>query len=245
MQPEDQNQQPEQQPAPVAEQNPPSPISQPKPAMMSSDELKKINNPLIAMQPGERVICQIQRHPVGLLGTYIMDGLVLMLSAIGAFVIVPKYAPDNLHAQAIGWALAAFIFIAIFTFIFSYIAIKVYKGNRWIVTSDSITQLSQISLFNRQSSQLSLHNLEDITVDQNGIIQSILNFGTLHAETAGERAKFVFPYCPNPNHCAREILTAREQFMGGGAFEGKANNNNLPPHDQGPSDPGINIGTNG
>jgi hypothetical protein len=85
-------------------------------------------------------------------------------------------------------------------------------GNRWIITSDSITQVNQTSLFNKQSSQLSLANLEDITVEQNGIIQSVFGFGTLRAETAGERSKFMFQYCPNPNSYAQQNLNAREQF---------------------------------
>jgi hypothetical protein len=225
---------------------------QPENQQTTSQELyKNIDNPLLAMQPGEVVICVIKRHPIGLIQNYVTAGTVIVLAALGAFVIVPMYAPEDIRNQALGWAVVGLIFLAFFVFVFSYIAAKVYKGNRWIVTSDSITQIRQNSLFSKQSSQLSLHNLEDITVNQNGLVQTGFNYGTLHAETAGERSKFVFPYTPNPNQCAREILMAREKFMGGGAYEGKANTNaSLPPHDQGPTDQtnsgdsgaGLNIG---
>jgi hypothetical protein len=235
-------------PQPTPPQTPPSDPGQstgpvqtpapqnPTPAPTPNQGLQNIENPLSAMQEGEQVICDIHRHPAGLLGTYVMAGLILFLGAVGAFVLLPMYAPDTIRSQAVGWGIIGFMFLAFFVVTFSYISIKVYNGNRWVVTDDSITQLQQVSLFSTQSSQLSLHNLEDITVEQRGLFQTAFNFGTLRAETAGERSKFAFPYCPNPNHCAREILMAREKFMGGGSFQGKAGHN---------QDPGVNINTNG
>jgi hypothetical protein len=79
-----------------------------------------------------------------------------------------------------------------------------------VVTSDSLTQISQTSLFNRQSSQLALVNIEDVTAEQNGILAHMFNYGVIRVETAGERSKFVFTYCPNPNFYAQQILQARE-----------------------------------
>jgi hypothetical protein len=72
--------------------------------------------------------------------------------------------------------------------------------------------VQQTALFNKQSSQLSLGNLEDVTVEQNGILTHMFNYGVIKAETAGERSKFTFRYCPNPNLYAQQILNAREQF---------------------------------
>jgi hypothetical protein len=208
---------PEQYPSPVPETNPQpaTPQSQPVAPTLSSA------NPLAAMQPGEQIIAEISRHPVGLLGTYLMGGLILLVAAIAA-VMLPSWVSSDYHHDAIIWSAGAFVFLAFFVFLAMYISAKVYKGNRWIVTSDSLTQISQNSLFGRQSSQLSLHNLEDVTVQQNGIFQTSFNFGTLRAETAGERSKFVFPFCPDPNSKARDILMAREKFMGDGGYPGRS-----------------------
>jgi uncharacterized membrane protein YdbT with pleckstrin-like domain len=108
--------------------------------------------------------------------------------------------------------LAALAFAALIV-MFAWIGAIIYKGNRWIVTSDSITQIQQISLFKKQTSQLSLENLEDVTFEQNNIIQTIFNYGTLKVETAGEHSKFQFPFCPNPKKCAVDVIEAHEVFM--------------------------------
>lgn len=170
-------------------------------------------HPMVILQPGERVICEIKRHPFGILSMYIAG-----LAAVGAVLalafsipsLVEQYAYDeNFMTYAI---LGGVLFLVMIGLIL-VVATVVYWQNRWVVTDDSITQISQISLFNRQVSQLSMENLEDVTVDQNGILQTLFGFGTLKAETAGERSKFVFHYCPNPNKYARLILEVHETFI--------------------------------
>jgi hypothetical protein len=93
------------------------------------------------------------------------------------------------------------------------VATIVYWQNEWVVTDDSVTQINQTSLFTREVSQVPIVSLEDVTVDQTGIIQTIFGFGTLKLESAGERSKFQFQYCPNPNNYARLILEAHEEFI--------------------------------
>jgi len=94
-----------------------------------------------------------------------------------------------------------------------FISTIIYWQNQWVVTTDSITQITQNGLFGRHVSQLSMENLEDVTVNQDGILPHMFNYGTLKVESAGERSKFQFPYCPNPNQCAREILDTHEKFL--------------------------------
>lgn len=172
----------------------------------------KAENPLQAMQPGEQVLFDIKRHPIGLLGTNLVLGFGIVLMTVLAIYLNQQVA-SSANATQIqhylwgGYALIAAIFILIL-----FLSTIVYWGNRWILTSDSITQVLQHSLFNKEMAQLSLGNLEDVTAEQNGIMAHIFNYGSIKVETAGEREKFVFVYCPNPNRYAQMVLQAREAF---------------------------------
>lgn len=172
---------------------------------------KNYNNPLEVMSPGEQVICEITRHPIGLFGLYFGAGAVILILGVGA-AMLPTYA-TSVSDQIKNLAYIIALFGAVFALIFTYIAHVIYTGNRWIVTSDSITQISQTGLFTKHTSQLSLANLEDVTFEQNGPVQSMVGFGLLKVETAGERSKFSFPFCPNPAQCARQIIKAHEDFI--------------------------------
>lgn len=169
------------------------------------------DNPLHVMSPGEQVLCNIKRHPIGLIGVYAITGtmLILLFTAVGMLphFVTDLSSTDRTYAFIVAVALATLIVL------FAWVAIIIYHGNRWIVTSDSITQIQQTGLFRKQTSQLSLENLEDVTFEQTTILQTIFDYGTLKAETAGEHSKFQFPFCPNPKKCAVDIIEAHELFM--------------------------------
>jgi hypothetical protein len=175
------------------------------------DPRQKVNNALTTMQPGETVLCTINRHPVGIIGVYAVIGVVVAVIAGLAFGLAPSFSTGN-DNQAMAVGVVIFFVASIIAVIYALVATKVYWGNSWVITSDSVTQVQQRSLFSRQSSQLSLANLEDVTAEQNGILSHMFNFGVLKAETAGEHSKFMFPFCPNPNFYAQQILRAREVF---------------------------------
>ncbi len=183
--------------------------------MNPSEPEVKVNNPLSSMQAGERNIFEVKRHPFGMLVTYISAGVLVVVAAVVVFAVAPMIFADSSSSQVESLGAVAFVIFSLLVLGFVFIANKVYWGNRWILTSDSLTQVTQRSLFDKQSSQLSLGNLEDVTASQDGILPHMFNFGVLRVETAGERSKFVFVYCPNPSFYAQQILHAREAFEQG------------------------------
>ncbi len=172
-----------------------------------------INHPMVVLQPGERIVAEIKRHPFGILSVY-GAALVALIIAGALAVAAPSYFDSYaFDGNAATYVAAAVILFMVLMGLILVVATIVYWQNRWIVTDDSVTQISQDSLFGRRVSQLSMENLEDVTVDQHGIFPTLFNYGTLKAETAGEHSKFTFPYCPQPNKYARLILEVHETFL--------------------------------
>lgn len=187
---------------------------QPQEPVQQPDTQQDVDNRLLVLQEGERILCTIKRHPIGLFAVYVANTIVVVGFAILMFGILPTVLPssvDQSAARQLG--LVSVVLVAILCSLITLIASKVYWGNMWILTDDSMTQINQVSLFNRQSSQLALTHIEDVTAEQGNIVQQFLGYGTLRVETAGEHSKFQFAYCPNPNMYAREILAARETLM--------------------------------
>ena len=176
------------------------------------DPKKRVANTLTVMQPGERKIVTITRHPFGILRVYVFCALVTILTAALAFGLTPGALNDNSEQQDVLVGTLVLILVAVVAIAFAFIATKIYWGNSWTLTTDSLTQVNRVGLFKRQSSQLALDNLEDVSSEQDGMLSRMFNYGTLRVETAGERSKFLFPFCPNPNYYAAQILSAREAF---------------------------------
>ncbi len=177
---------------------------------VSAQDVEHLNlHRMVVMQPGERVVCVINRHPFGIVQQYIGATLSIAIVSVLVLMTVPgKTTPGIQDLFYAGLAFLAFVLVAVLA-----AATRVYWENHWIITTDSLTQVTQGGLFGAKVSALSLDSLEDITVDQSGALAHMFNFGTLRAETAGEASKFQFAYCPDPVEYARKIIDAKEKYL--------------------------------
>lgn len=162
---------------------------------------------------GNAVQVTIRRHPFGIVALYLQAivGLGVALGLI--YFLIPGLLSDENREQAFRYLSMFGVVATALTAIFLLIATAIYHQNKWVVTDDSITQFTQIGLFRRQISELSMANIEDVTAEQLGLLAELFGFGTLKVETAGERSNFHFLYCPTPNKYAKIVLDARERYI--------------------------------
>jgi len=74
-----------------------------------------------------------------------------------------------------------------------------YYLDLWVITDRRIILIDQVSFFNRNVSIFRLERMQDIEYKITGIIPTLLNFGTLKAQTAGaHESNFVSTGLPDP-----------------------------------------------
>lgn len=164
------------------------------------------------LAPGEQVITEVRQSIIGLIKIYLIA--LIAVAAITTLIIV--LAPDffKTSGSSISGSLsAAMLLSAILLVLIFYTATYIYRQSKLLITDRSLIQILQKSLFIRKVSRLSMADVEDVSTDRRGILASIFNYGTLTVETAGEIENFVFPYCPNPEKYADQIIEARQSFM--------------------------------
>ncbi len=163
----------------------------------------------------ETLVADVRQHPFGLFLIYLQISVALGLGLVLIFAFLPTVSGTiGVSESTVNASAAVFGLIAVvFGIIFIILATRIYKGNQLIVSDKNITQVLQIGLFNRKVSELGMVNVEDVTAQQGGIFPTLLNYGVLKIETAGEQNNFIFNYCPNPNAYAKAILDARLEFM--------------------------------
>jgi uncharacterized membrane protein YdbT with pleckstrin-like domain len=95
------------------------------------------------------------------------------------------------------------------------IAVYVYNGNLFYLTNESIMQYIQSSILTTKEQQINLVNIDDVSYKQQGILQQVLNYGTLRVSTEGdERNPYVFYFVAHPQMVARTINDAMEEATG-------------------------------
>ncbi len=160
----------------------------------------------------EHKLAEVHKHPFGIILIYVQSFVGMLAAAVLIFLVTPGLTPDEETAYLV---IGSFLVIAgLIAVVVLAISTYIYRQNSIIITDRNITQILQYGLFSRKVSQLNIVNVEDVTAVQHGLIPTLLNYGVLKIETAGEQSNFHFAFCPNSGYVAKLILEAREKMLG-------------------------------
>lgn len=170
---------------------------------------------MIEFDPDEVLLAEIRKHPFGLF-VILVTG---MFIAIAIFAAVAALASSSFLGD-IGLSssvrpvivLIGFL-ISIFVIIISLVNAHLYHNNVVYVTNEKLAQILHITLFNRKISQLSIGDVQDVTVSQNGFVPNLVGYGTLVVETAGEQQNYTFTFVPKPYETSKIIINAHESSI--------------------------------
>ena len=167
------------------------------------------NELTLQLDPDEHILHTVRRSLFGVLphlffAAITFIGLIVFTYTVALYPERVEKAMPQVAALAVAIGVATLIELVI------YILVSTYFQNLLVLTNQSIIQRLQFTPFSSNISQLDLSNIEDVTLKQNGFFPTILNFGTLIVETAGEQANFVFKFARLPKQAAKAIIEAHE-----------------------------------
>lgn len=82
----------------------------------------------------------------------------------------------------------------------------------WAITNRRIVSIDQRGFFNRFLSSFRLERLQDMNIQVVGILPTILNFGTIEAQTAGgSNEEFKTDHMPDPRGLKALIINAADE----------------------------------
>lgn len=172
----------------------------------------------IEFDPDEHLLGEVRKHPFGLFAIIATGGTVAFALMMFLMVLPLLIRTDPIGlgidiASIRAAAVAVGFFLTILAVIMTGIAAYLYQANVVIVTSEKITQLDYLTIFNRKISQLSIGDVQDVSVKQLGVFARIFNYGTLTIETAGEQQNYTFTFTPNPYETSKIIVGSHEENL--------------------------------
>ncbi len=178
--------------------------------------------PRVHLSTGEYVAMEVRRHPIGLISIWVSMGLLV----VATLAIIPLYAMyragiastlsfsvDKMPSES-AIMLPLFALAALFV-LGGFVAMYVYTANLFYLTNESIIQYVQSSIFSTKQQQINLVNIDDVSYRQQGILQQVLNYGTVRVSTEGdERNPYVFYFVAHPQLVVQTINDAMEEATG-------------------------------
>lgn len=162
-------------------------------------------------KPGEKTIIFLRRF------WFVPAGIIILLIFL---LVIPVAIYYMLDWQA-AWVLAHPVATPLLGLLASlfYLAIWVYSFSEfidyyldvWIVTNERIINIEQLGLFSRIASELNLADVQDVTSEVHGIVQTVFDYGDVHIQTAAETTRFVFKQVRGPELIKRRVVQLADQ----------------------------------
>ncbi len=179
----------------------------------------------LKLEDGEYIVKQVRKHWFVLLaqtvGIVIMAlvPIVLVVMGLSGINTLPNINFDvhDLYGPAIFFMAAWFLVMWMTLF---GIWTDYYLDN-WIITTRRVIAIDQQGFFRRRVASFRLERLQNVTIDVHGIIATLLNFGNITAETAGNTEAFIIRGIPDPRGVkaliqehADEVVPGKTSFPG-------------------------------
>jgi len=166
------------------------------------------------LNPDEQIVLIVRKHWIAIVGQVAILIFVIIIPLLLLFLL-PLFVPGFPSWQAghivylYTLAYAALLMISWVTFFFSWTQ---YHLDIWVVTTHRIFLVEQRSMFYREISSLTLDKIQDLTIDINGFLPTMLKFGDILIETAGEHKNFEFINAKNPEAIKIAINSIQKDF---------------------------------
>lgn len=172
----------------------------------------------IELEPGEAVLATVRKHwfviTAELFGTFLLVLFpFLVLLGLALFPDVLPLLGINVmaYADVVGFFICVWLLLSLLG---GFAIWTHYYLDLWVVTDRRIILVDQVRFFSRNVSVFRLERMQDIEYKIKGIIPTLLNFGTLKAQTAGaHESNFNSTGLPDPRGLQAKIQQAMDARM--------------------------------
>lgn len=161
--------------------------------------------------PAEEAVHVLRRHPFTILGTLVGYAIIIAFPFVASWFLStyrPELLADPIYQPLIFLGVSAVFLVGWMMLFLSFID---YYLDVWIVTTRRILNIEQTGLFARVVSEVRLHRVQDVTSSVKGFWATMLDFGQLDVQTAGEKLIISFEEIPHPTQISKSILELSEK----------------------------------
>jgi uncharacterized membrane protein YdbT with pleckstrin-like domain len=132
--------------------------------------------------------------------------VIMLLVFFAGIIILPIIFPTMLGGQSQKVMLFVETLFLMAIWIFGFLIWIDYYYDLWIITDKRLMNIEQRGLFMRKTSELDYAKVQDVSVDIKGFLATVLNYGDVLVQTAGEQPNFLFRTIPNPLYVKKLIM---------------------------------------
>lgn len=155
----------------------------------------------------EQIVLLLRPHPITLLKQTVLVIAAIIFPLVAGNSFLTDFFPHNyLFAMGLAWYMLTFSF-ALQTFLDWFFSV-------FIITDERVIDVDFLSLLSKDVSAAKIDVIEDISSKTGGFLASIVDYGTVYIQTAGEHPEIQFENVPHPARVAallNELMLEEER----------------------------------
>lgn len=166
----------------------------------------------LGLSKDEKIIFEVRRHWFLLFLRVILIVFLAFVPLIlfGLTKALYGYSPSTEISGLLSFLYSIWV---LFMWMLLFVAWTDYYFDVWFVTNKRIIDIEQKGLFWRDIASLNFEKVQDVKTDVRGIFPTLLGYGYIYIQTAGEAREFAFRGAARPNYVRRKILKLYQEKL--------------------------------
>ncbi|MDR2063660.1 MAG: hypothetical protein LBQ02_02620 [Candidatus Nomurabacteria bacterium] len=161
----------------------------------------------IKLGEGEEIKVEVERHPLGWWSIVLRSAAAMVvIVALWVVMIVSEsgFLPLDNSTKSLVSLIA--VVLLVLTLVVSWVATTIYKNNLLVITNKKVIQQTSVSLFDKSVQTIDLPAIEDVSFKKRGILQNLLDYGSIRLSTVGDETTYQFSFVRDPEGQVQEIV---------------------------------------
>jgi len=172
---------------------------------------------MITFEEGEQIVKIVRRHYLVIIPMAISLVLAALAPLLFYFFITSGFIPfganliqiiENLFIK---WKVFGYSVWLLLLWVVFFIEWTDYYLDLWLITDKRIIDVEQKGFFHREITSFRYEQIQDITVETKGFIETFFKFGTLQIQTAGHGRDIIIRDAHYPEEARSLILRLSEK----------------------------------
>lgn len=163
----------------------------------------------LELQKEEQLVQVLKTHPI----YFVLKMIATILGGVLPIALFQWLSPNTGDFISVVFRIATIVW-AVGAIAVGYLIWYRYQHDVWIVTDQRVIDSTKNHWFHHRMASTDLINIEEMTIERNGIFPTIFGFGDLICQTAGganAKGAFVFDGVPNPGKVLELVDDLRDK----------------------------------
>lgn len=172
---------------------------------------------MITFEKGEQIVKIVRRHYLVIIPMIItlmvvaLAPLVLFLFITSGFIPLDESVIKIIERFFLEWKVFGYSLWLLLLWVIFFIEWTDYYLDLWIITNRRIVDVEQKGFFHREITSFRFEQIQDITVETHGLIETFFKFGILQIQTAGHSRDIIIRDAHYPEEARSLILRLSEK----------------------------------